>query len=471
MARQQHRFLKKSLLGFASSLPLWGTLLSGWAVAQTSSIPSHFGTWEISPMPPQQVAERATELENNWEEAYEGYFETNLSTVEITGKEIPKTLEQISQATDNQTALIYVAATPSHLQVLAFAPGQAPKGYIVPEANRELVLETVQDLRANITNRRQQRDGAEGTGPSDHRTYLSAARKLHNWIIGPLQGYFQGGENNISIDTLLFCMGSGLRSLPLSALHDGEQFLVEQYSLALIPAFNMIDTQPDADNSDRTNILAMGRSEFEDFPPLPAVPIELETVLTGDWAGKSFLNQGFTFNKLRSQLQNSVDIVHLATHARFEAGELENSFIQLWDTQLTPSQLRQLPFAEFAINLLVLSACQTALGAGNAELGFAGLAVNSGVQTAVASIWQVSDTGTLGLMGKFYQHLQDHSLKAEALRQAQLDFLNQQVRLENGSLRGVRGTVNLPPELNNLPQENFAHPYYWAGFVTIGAPW
>jgi CHAT domain-containing protein len=133
--------------------------------------------------------------------------------------------------------------------------------------------------------------------------------------------------------------------------------------------------------------------------------------------------------------------------------------------------LRQLPFAEFAINLLVLSACQTALGAGNAELGFAGLAVNSGVQTALASIWQVSDAGTLALMGKFYQHLQDHSLKAEALRQAQLDLLNQAVRLENGSLRGVRGAVALPPELNNLPNENLSHPYYWAGFVTIGAPW
>lgn len=464
VARQQHRFLTKSFFGFVSSVPLWGTLLSGWAVAQTSSIPSHFGTWEISPMTPQQVAARATELENHWEEVYEGYFETNLSTVEITGQEIPKTLEKISQATDNQTALIYVAATPSHLQVLAFAPGRSPKGYIVPEAKRELVLETVKNLRAHITNRRQRRN----------QTYINAARKLHNWIISPLKGYFQGRENNISIDTLLFCMGSGLRSLPLSALHDGEQFLIEQYSLALIPAFNMIDTQPDADSSDssdRTNVLAMGRSEFEDFTPLPAVPIELETVLTVDWRGKSFLNQGFTLNKLRSQLQNSVNIVHLATHARFETGELKDSFIQLWDTQLTPPELRQLPFAEFAINLLVLSACQTALGGGNAELGFAGLAVNSGVQTAVASIWQVSDAGTLALMGKFYQHLQDHSLKAEALRQAQLDLLNQAVRLENGSLRGVRGAVALPPELKNLPNENLSHPYYWASFVTIGAPW
>jgi len=113
------------------------------------------------------------------------------------------------------------------------------------------------------------------------------------------------------------------------------------------------------------------------------------------------------------------------------------------------------------VNLLVLSACRTAVGDEKAELGFGGLAVQSGVQTAVASLWYVSDEGTLGLMSEFYHQLRTAPIKAAALR------------LEGGRLRGTsRGAgVELPESLQKFADTKFVHPYYWSAFVMIGSPW
>ncbi|MHC5730641.1 MAG: CHAT domain-containing protein, partial [Nostoc sp.] len=141
----------------------------------------------------------------------------------------------------------------------------------------------------------------------------------------------------------------------------------------------------------------MGASKFQELKPLPAVPEELSIVARDIWKGKFFLNQNFTLNNLRSiRKSQPFGIIHLATHGEFKSGEADNSFIQFWDSKLKFKQMNELnnPPAE----LLVLSACRTALGDKNAELGFGGLAHKVGVKTAVASLWQVSDAGTLGLM-------------------------------------------------------------------------
>lgn len=123
--------------------------------------------------------------------------------------------------------------------------------------------------------------------------------------------------------------------------------------------------------------------------------------------------------------------------------------------------------------MLVLSACSTALGDKDAERGFAGLAVQSGVKSALASLWNVSDNATLALMVEFYQQLRIAPIKAEALRQAQIAMLRGEVRLEAGKLRGstLRGGVSLPQNLAILENQNFSHPYYWAAFTMIGNPW
>ena len=119
-----------------------------------------------------------------------------------------------------------------------------------------------------------------------------------------------------------------------------------------------------------------------------------------------------------------------------------------------------------------MSACKTAVGDGDAELGFGGLAVQAGVKTALASLWYVSDEGTLGLMTEFYGQLRVAPIKAAALRKAQMAMLRGEVRLQGGKLRGANGTsVDLPAPLLKLGDRNLSHPFYWSAFVMIGSPW
>lgn len=134
--------------------------------------------------------------------------------------------------------------------------------------------------------------------------------------------------------------------------------------------------------------------------------------------------------------------------------------------------LRKLRYSKLtSVELLVLSACRTAIGDDLAELGFAGLTLQSGAKSALASIWNVSDTGTLALMSEFYRQLRTTSTKAEALRQAQLKMLRGEVHVEEDQLRLSQGHVALPDELIYEEISDLSAPYYWAGFTMIGSPW
>jgi hypothetical protein len=124
-----------------------------------------------------------------------------------------------------------------------------------------------------------------------------------------------------------------------------------------------------------------------------------------------------------------------------------------------------------SVDLLVLSACRTALGNKQTELGFAGAAFLANVKTVLASLWEVSDEGTLGLMTSFYSRLKLDPIKAEALRQAQLSLIKGQVRIENGQLVTPEGNFPLPAQLKNVTNKSLKHPYYWSGFTMIGSPW
>jgi CHAT domain-containing protein len=285
-------------------------------------------------------------------------------------------------------------------------------------------------------------------------------------MIAPLEQELQSA----GINTIAFSMDNGLRSLPVAALHDGKQFLVEKYSLGLIPSVNLTDTRYQSLKD--AQVLAMGASTFASQKPLPAVPVELETITPKLWRGKSFLNEAFTLDNLKSQrAKEPFAIIHLATHGEFKPGLPSNSYIQLFDTQLKLNELRQLGWNNPPVELLVLSACRTAVGDEDAELGFAGLAVQAGVKSALASLWYVSDEATLGLMTEFYQQLKVAPVKAQALRDAQLAMMKGQVRLEGGHLHESGEKLPLPPELVKLGDKSLEHPYYWAAFTMIGSPW
>ena len=123
------------------------------------------------------------------------------------------------------------------------------------------------------------------------------------------------------------------------------------------------------------------------------------------------------------------------------------------------------------VELLTLSACRTALGDRRSELGFAGLAVQAGVKSALASLWYVSDQGTLGLMSEFYESLKQDPIKAIALQEAQIDMIQGKTRIENDQLITTFGAIPLPENLTESNITSLSHPYYWSGFTMIGSPW
>ena len=221
----------------------------------------------------------------------------------------------------------------------------------------------------------------------------------------------------------------------------------------------------------------MGAYEFPtvNMDALPAVPVELSTISQTIWTGKFFLNEQFTLDQLqRERTRESFVIIHLATHGNFEKGKPHNSFIQLWNSQLTLDRIIELGWDTPRVELLVLSACRTALGDEQAELGFGGLAVASGVKSALASLWYVSDQGTLALMTKFYEQLKIVPIKSEALRQSQMAMIRGQLQIKDGKLYGINSVpdgIPLPPKLASLPNQTLSHPYYWSAFTMIGSPW
>ncbi len=421
------------------------------ALLAQAVVPPH-----LSALDQDNVNEAVPLIEKTWEKAYEDYFRTNFSDQSTTVQQIADILGNIGTQTGKKPALLYIVPRPQQLDLILITPDGQPIHKRVKEANSEALLKQVQELRTSITN------------PVRKHTnrYLPSAQQLYQWMIAPLEPELQAQN----IDTLLFCVGAGLRTVPFAALHDGQQFLVEKYSFSRIPAFKLTSTvYTDLRNSP---VLAMGASEFKEQNPLPAVPMELSNIQKNLWQGEFFLNQEFTLANLQSQSASQpFRIIHLATHAVFQPGVPSNSYIQFWNTKLTLDKMSQLRWNNPPVELLVLSACQTAIGDKDVELGFAGLAVQANVKSAIASLWNVSDQGTLGLMTEFYRDLKTAPIKAEALRQAQIAMLKGQVRIENGQLHSSNGSIPLPPEMAIDDNKNLSYPYYWAAFTVVGSPW
>ncbi|MDJ1173571.1 CHAT domain-containing protein [Roseofilum capinflatum] len=411
----------------------------------------------------QELISVVNHLEQMWKNDYTDYFQSGTRNQSaLQAPEIAEFLARKEKETGKTPALLYLHPMPEGLNLLLMTAQGHLTHHQIQDASQPKLGEIADEFRSTITNPRYIRT----------TRYQASAQQLYEWIIRPIEAQLE----TEGIDTLLLCTGVGLRSVPFAALFDGEQFLVEKYNLAMIPAFNLMTVG--AEKPQQSKLLAMGASEFKNLNPLPAVALELELLREGIvqgqnvWESRAFLNEEFTLENLQTQLESQdFDIVHLATHAEFQPGKPNQSYIQFWDTQLTLDRIRQLPLDDPPLDLLVLSACRTAIGDPEAELGFAGLAFESGVQSALASLWYVSDGGTLALMSEFYQQLPRVSMKAEALRQAQISLLRGEVSLNNRELRGSRGAVELPSELSNLAIDNLAAPFYWAAFTLIGSPW
>ena len=392
-------------------------------------------------------------LEAKWEADYEGYFNRDFAHSSRSAKKIAKQLTEVKAQTTINPAVIWAIPQDDFLQLMLVTP------------NRQFVLKKIWGAnKARLTKRISELE----TGISDRQSlnYYPPARLIYNWLFKPLDPYLEAEQ----IDTVLLCTGPTLRSLPFSVLHDGEKFVVEKYNIARIPAFSLTDTSYDPPSE--RQVLATGASEFDDLPSLPGVEIELDTIVPKLWSGDKILNQDFTVQNLKQAHQTGdFDIIHIASHSFFNPGSPDNSYIQFGDRKLNLNQLANLELDLPQVDLLVLSACETALGNQDAEFGFAGLAMQAGVKSALASLWTINDAGTVVLMSEFYQQLKSTPIKSEALRKAQLNMLQQKVYVEDRKLKGSEIEVNLPANTTEVELQNFDHPFYWAGFTIIGNPW
>jgi CHAT domain-containing protein len=335
--------------------------------------------------------------------------------------------EQIDRV-DPTAAVIYPIILPERLAVILSLPEQPLRYYQteLPQSEVERILEELlQSLNPAFSNKER----------------LRLFQQVYNWLIQPAETELVAS----GVKTLVFVLDGTLRNLPMAALYDGQQYLVEKYSIALSPGLQLLEARSLI--REQLKVLMGGLTEArQGFSPLPAVESELKQIAS-ELPSEVLLNQEFIKTRLEQQI-NAVafPIIHLATHGQFSS-KAEETFLLTWDGRVNVKDLDQLLQSRNEeninpIELLVLSACQTATGDKQAALGLAGFAVRSGARSTLATLWSVRDESTAELMGKFYQELpQTQVSKAEALRQAQLVLLH---------------------------NPNYEHPFYWAPFVLIG---
>ncbi len=334
-------------------------------------------------------------------------------------------IEQIQQSA---AAIIYPIILPDRLEVILSLPQQELRHYATKISQPE-VEETIEQLRENI----------EKPFTTPEGKLLSA--KVYDWLIRPVEAELVESQ----VKTLVFVLDGGLRNVAIAALYDGNNYLVEKYSIALTPGLELLSPRPLRQSKLKT--LAAGLTEARHgFSSLPNVSEELKTI-ESEVPSEVLLNQTFTSSALRKQIDSvPFSVVHLATHGQFSSSA-DETFVLAWDKPIKLNELKDLlrsreqTTAE-PIELLVLSACETANGDKRAALGLAGVAIQAGARSTLASLWSLDDESSARLIGQFYKELATKQVtKAEALRQAQLSLLK---------------------------DPDYRHPIHWAAYVLLG---
>ncbi len=342
---------------------------------------------------------------------------------------------QIDQV-DPTAAVFYPIILPDRLEVIVTIPGQPLRRHSTPIAQEE-VENTLIEMRNALTAPWRRRSV---------RSFLPFSEQVYDWLIRP----FEADLAAYKVETLVFVLDGALRNSPIAALYDGEKYLTEKYNIGLTPGLQLLPPNPIPQQE--IQALTAGLTEArQGFPALPGVGIEFDRIQQ-KINTKKLLNESFTEPSFKTVFQElQFPIVHFGTHGEFSSNA-EDTFILTWDNRINANELDNLLRLEerqgATIELLILSACQTAVGDKRAALGLAGVAVRAGARSTMASLWYVSDEATAELMSQFYQELvttnptlgRRHT-KAEALSAAQ------------------RAMIQNP---------EFSHPYYWAAFVLVG---
>jgi CHAT domain-containing protein len=348
-------------------------------------------------------------------------------------------LVPIDQSENPPAAIIYPILLEDRLEVLV----KLPQSESSPEKiYRYTPHVSAQDIRQTLYDLRQQLD--DPRNPVD-RLILPSAQKLYNWLL-------QSAQANLPPEgTLVFVLDSTLQNLPLSILHDGQHYLVETYNITVSLGSQFPNLNP-LSPSHWQGLLGGIHKKAESYPPqLPALSSvwdELQQI-HNTVPSQLLENEQFTQTNFLNQLINHpFSVIHLATHGEFSS-DATKTVIYAWDKKIPVEKFGQLlqqreQSRSEPIQLLVLSACQTASGDKRAALGLAGVALRTNASSTVASLWRVSDDSTAQLMDDFYQQLSQGIPKAEALANVQRNFIN------------------------NPDNPSHQHPYYWAAFILAG---
>jgi len=287
------------------------------------------------------------------------------------------------------------------------------------------------------------------------------AQKFYNWLIQPFEKELQ----QANIQTIVYAPDEGLRYIPLAALYDGKQWLVERYRINNITAASLTDFTPRPAPSIRVGDRTLS------FSPLPATKIEVDSIATKINTTK-LVDRDFTEPALTGKL-NTHNIIHLATHGHFEVGQPDQSFILLGDGKIsTISDIGSWTLTN--VSLVVLSACETAIGGQGGKgkgieiFGLGYQIHNAGASAAIATLWKVSDGGTERLMDAFYTAVKTGKVSnTEALRQAQVAMITGNYE-GLGAARGIVSIEVRPRTTSSTVPAKISHPYYWAAFILIG---
>jgi CHAT domain-containing protein len=278
---------------------------------------------------------------------------------------------------DRSAAVIYPILLEDRLEVIISLPNQPLRHYASPVTATQ-VDSLVAELRGNLLE-------------VSSEDYLPNSQKLYDWLIRPAESAIADSE----IKTMVFVLDGSLKNVPMAVLHDGKQHLIENYSIALTPGLQLIDPKPIV--KQKVTALVAGLTEArQGFSALPGVKGELQQINQQVPSSAVFLDTSFTKSNLSAMLTSlPFPIIHLATHGNFSS-EAEDTYLLTYDGRMTIDNLNQLLrsnslSATQPVELLILSACQTAVGDKRAALGLAGMAVRAGARSTIASLWSVND--------------------------------------------------------------------------------
>ena len=335
---------------------------------------------------------------------------------------------------DPHAAKIYPLILSDRLAIIIDIPG-SPLAYRETLVDRERVEATLNILQENLGQ------------PGKTLEILQQSEQLYQWMIAPLESLL---SDNPQLETLVFVPDSLLRNIPVGVLYDGEQYLIEKdYALAISPQLELFAPSP---SKVPLNVLTGGVAisqtvEGIDFPAIAEVQQEIQQISTEINTNNPLLNESFTEANIKEQIQqNEFSAIHWKTHGVFSSDPSE-TFLVAYQDSIKTNELQSLvqtasQEGRKPLELLVLSACETARGDNRAVLGLAGLTVRTGARSALSTLWRADDRATTLLMTRFYQELtQPGTTKAKALQKAQLSLLN---------------------------EEGYFAPHYWGTYILVG---